>query len=90
MKKLNAVEVERAKKAHIVLDNKVGIDWRKLPHVFELKAHGNVTIDMQATFSNIAASYKESKGRHIPVEIFRINNTTGRKTKEYINPLFGE
>lgn len=86
MKKLNRKEIDEAFSMPYLRRE----HWEYLPKVFELKAHGLVTLDMQPSFAKIAPSYKAATAlteRH-NLAIFRIDKASGKKTKEYVNPLY--
>lgn len=84
MPKMNPVELHQS--SHLIMSQKVQENFRRFSHVFEVRSHG-VTIDTNPSFRNICKTYKEAMQRHLPVELWKINNTTGRRTREYINPL---
>lgn len=86
MKRLNKNQVSDAFSMPYLRKEK----WHDLPFVFELKAHGIVTLDIQPVFINIAKSYKDACKTHDKndLRVFKINNATGRKTPEWINPEY--
>ena len=88
MKKLNPKAIERESHQHLTFEGKRAENFKKVSHVFEVQAHNRVTVDMQSTFMGAAKVFKELRDRHLPVRLFRISNTTGRKTEELINPLY--
>lgn len=85
MARLSSAELRKA--THLVLDQKVGVDFRRNRYCYELKSNW-VTVDMASNFTNILESYRDSMKRHIPVQVFKINNHTGMKKEEYISPSF--
>lgn len=88
MKRLNRADISKANTSAAMMREEVKADFRNFPHVYELKAHGIVTLDMSPHFGHIIKTYKVVKDSGTPVELFKINNTTGWKTHEWINPLF--
>lgn len=90
MKKLSLREVEHAaKSSRLILGEKVHMNFAKADHTFEITGHDRVTIDITSNFIQAAASYKASRAQgNSDVRIFRTNNVTGRKTQEWINPLY--
>lgn len=86
MKKLHKEEVQTAFRMH----DKVQVDWSKMPVVYELKAHGMVTLDMNPKFMGLMKSYKEARRQHQPehLAVYRIDTSSGRKVQEYINPEY--
>ena len=86
MKRLNKNQVADAFSMPYLRKEK----WQDLPFIFELKAHNQVTLDIQPVFINIAKSYKDACKTHNKkdLQVLRINNTTSRKTPEYINPEY--
>ena len=88
MKKLTQTEIHHTKSLAPTIQDKVAVDFRKLPFIFEIQAHDRVVVDVQPTFINAAKVFKECRDHHIPVKLFKINNTTGFRTQEFINPLY--
>lgn len=87
MKKLSERDFDAAHKS-FVMPSSPTADYQKAPHVFEVKGHDTVTIDMSPNFIQAAASFKKARDSGIPVKLYRISNTTGRKTEEYVNPNY--
>jgi len=90
MKKLSIREIESShKSSHLILGEKIQMNFAKAAHTFEVVGHDRVTIDMSSNFVQAAASLKTSRdGGNKSVRIYRINNVTGRKTQEYVNPAY--
>ena len=101
MKRLSEREVEAAKHStHLIMGDKVQSNFAfvtdkktgekvKATHTFEVVGHNRVTIDISSNFVQAAASLKASRDQgNKDVRLYRINNITGRKTREWVNPKY--
>jgi hypothetical protein len=86
VKRLNHNEIKEAFK----MPRPVQVRWDLLPEVFELQAHGVVTLDMSPNFIGIAKTYKEARKHHRyeDLKVYRINAATKTKKQEYMNPNY--
>lgn len=85
MKKLSRSEIEATQ----IMKSDTNLDFRKHPHVYEVKVHDLITIDTSPNFTHITGVYKDLKKNGNAVKLYRINNSTGMKRQVILNPLFG-